>query len=374
MKKIRIFLVLISAAVITNLTCVKVTAQQKDVIQMAILLDTSGSMDGLINQAKSQLWKIVNELASAKKNGAVPELQVALYEYGNDSNSSSEGYVRQIIPLTTDLDRVSEELFKLTTNGGEEYCGEVIDRAVKALSWSRNRNDLKMIFIAGNEPFSQGSVDYKKSVRNSVTKGIIVNTIFCGDAKEGINTFWKDGADLGDGKYITINQDEEVAYIEAPQDAEIAKLGQELNSTYLAFGAAGASAKKRQEKQDANASEINEEVAVQRSIAKASVQYKNSTWDMVDAVKENEVKIEDMKDSELPDEMKGMNAKERKAYVEKMDKKRTEIQARIKKLSDEREKYIAKERAANAGKNTLDEAVLGAVREQANKKNYNFSK
>ena len=48
-------------------------AAKEELIQLAILLDTSNSMDGLINQAKSELWKIVNELALAKKNGKSPK-------------------------------------------------------------------------------------------------------------------------------------------------------------------------------------------------------------------------------------------------------------------------------------------------------------
>ena len=88
------------------------------IIQMAILLDTSSSMDGLIDQAKSQLWKIVNELALSKKNGISPKLEVALYEYGNDNLPKSKGFIRLVSPLTTDLDLISEKLFSLTTYSG----------------------------------------------------------------------------------------------------------------------------------------------------------------------------------------------------------------------------------------------------------------
>jgi hypothetical protein len=103
-------------------------------MQIALLLDASNSMDGLISQAKSQLWKIVNEMSLSKKNGATPLLQVALYEYGKDALPAGEGYIRQIAGLTTDLDRISEELFKLTTNGGSEFCGQVIKRATEELA------------------------------------------------------------------------------------------------------------------------------------------------------------------------------------------------------------------------------------------------
>ena len=121
-------------------------------IQMAVLLDTSGSMSGLIEQAKTQLWTIVNEFALAKRDGQVPMLQVGLYEYGKSSIPAKEGYIRMILPLTTDLDKVSEELFALKTNGGDEYCGKVIKSATESLAWSKSNDDMKMIVIAGNEP------------------------------------------------------------------------------------------------------------------------------------------------------------------------------------------------------------------------------
>ena len=165
-------------------------------VQLAILLDTSNSMDGLIDQAKTQLWKIVNEMSRSKRNGISIGLNVALYEYGNDNLSSEKGYVRMVVPLTNDLDKISEELFRLKTNGGNEYCGTVISRAIKNLKWMKNNDDLKVIFIAGNEPFTQGDIDYKKACRDAISKGIIVNTIYCGEYDEGVQTNWKDGADL----------------------------------------------------------------------------------------------------------------------------------------------------------------------------------
>jgi hypothetical protein len=136
-------------------------------IQVALLLDTSNSMDGLIDQAKSQLWKMVNELATTKKNGQAPNIEIALYEYGNDGLPGSEGHIRQVTPLTADLDMVSEKLFGLVTNGGSEYCGYVINRAVKQLSWSDQNDDLKIIIIAGNEPFDQGPEAYKEACREA---------------------------------------------------------------------------------------------------------------------------------------------------------------------------------------------------------------
>ncbi|NQT51287.1 VWA domain-containing protein, partial [bacterium] len=144
---------------------------RKPLIQLAILLDTSNSMDGLIAQAKTQLWKIVNEFISAKRGGQSPELHVALYEYGNNSISAGEAHIRMVLPLTTDLDKVSEELFALKTNGGQEYCGAVIQAATGSLAWSQDNGDLKVIFIAGNEPFTQGKVSYQTACKAAIAKG-----------------------------------------------------------------------------------------------------------------------------------------------------------------------------------------------------------
>ncbi|MBU0618051.1 MAG: VWA domain-containing protein, partial [Planctomycetes bacterium] len=154
-------------------------------IEIALLLDTSNSMDGLIGQAKTQLWKVVNEFIPARRDGRQPELRVALFEYGNSGLPASEGHIRLVTPLTDDLDKVSEELFALTTNGGSEYCGQVIQVATNCLDWSASSDDLKVIFIAGNEPFTQGQVDYRAACRAAISKGIVINTIFCGRGAEG---------------------------------------------------------------------------------------------------------------------------------------------------------------------------------------------
>ncbi len=139
-------------------------------VDVAILLDTSNSMDGLIAQAKSQLWSIVQQFADAKKAGKTPNLRVSVFEYGNTNLPASEGYIRQVVQLTDDLDKVSEVLFALNTNGGDEYCGQVIEQAIKRLDWSGEPNSYKAIFIAGNEPFSQGSVNYKDSCKTGNRK------------------------------------------------------------------------------------------------------------------------------------------------------------------------------------------------------------
>ncbi len=343
---------------------------QDNSIQLALLLDTSNSMDGLIDQAKSQLWKIVNELAVTKKNGQTVDLNVALYEYGKDDIPLQEGHLRNIVPFTKDLDKISEELFNLKTNGGDEFCGKVILNAVDNLQWNKSNDDLKIIFIAGNEPFTQGDVDYKEACKKAIGKGIIINTIFCGSFDEGVQTSWKDGADIADGKYMNIDQNAQMVHIDAPQDVEIIKLGQELNKTYVAFGQGASEYKTRQEAQDQNAMTMASEVMVQRSVAKSNAQYNNSGWDLVDAEKEGKVKVDELKEEELPKEMQKMTMTERKEYLDKMAKEREALQNKINQLNDERNKYVAKKMLENKNENTLDAVMIKAIREQAKKKNF----
>lgn len=352
----------------------KALASEKptNTVQLAILLDTSNSMDGLIEQTKTQLWKIVNEMARSKRDGKSINLYVALYEYGNDGLSAEEGFVRLVAPLTNDLDKISEELFKLQTNGGSEYCGTVISEAIKDLDWTKSADEYKVIFIAGNEPFTQGSIDYKISCKEAISKGIIVNTIYCGNYDEGVQTNWKDGADLADGKYINIDQDQEIVHIDTPFDDELVELGQQLNDTYLAFGYEGDKMKMRQEEQDKNAGTLAPEVLVERTVTKGSGQYKNDSWDLVDADREGTVEIEDIPEDQLPEEMQKMNVEERKAYVEQKAKERVNIQNQINEMDKQRRDYIAQKLAENSEENTLDAAMLKIIREQASEKNYKF--
>ncbi|AQQ72139.1 hypothetical protein SMSP2_02520 [Limihaloglobus sulfuriphilus] len=379
MKRIIIYLTLIAALCVGNISARETAptetsqdiSKQKPRIQMAILLDTSGSMSGLINQARTEVWTIVNEFITAQKDGVSPEFELALYEYGKSSLAADEGYLRMIVPLTNDLDLVSQELFALATNGGQEYCGWVIQDAANQLQWSQNPEDLKVIFVAGNEPFTQGPVSHKDACRLSISKGIIVNTIHCGSESDGVSGKWKDGAVLADGRFLNIDHNSRIAHIPAPQDEEIARLGAELNTTYLAYGADGSAMLERQSAQDSLNSSAPA-AKVQRAVSKSSLYYDNARWDLVDAVEAEKVQLENIDKDKLPEEMKNMNIEERKQYVKENAEKRKELQHKIKLLNQMRKDYIAQQQKENAAANTLGSAIIEAVTSQAREKNFTF--
>jgi len=333
-------------------------------IQVALLLDNSGSMSGLINQARAQLWAFINEFVVTTKNGQRPTIEVALYMYGNPPAT-------QLVPLTDNLDLVSEKLFAIAISGSSEYCGAVIQTATNDLAWSDDRDDLKVIFIAGNEEFTQGPAPYAEACKAAITKGIIINTIHCGDESAGINGKWKDAALLADGAYLCINQNKAVPDIDAPQDAELAELNTQLNNTYVAYGARGHEGFLRQAAQDANAADVSSAVAAERIVTKGNTQYVNAGWDLVDAANNGDVDLATIETDDLPDQMQEMSVGERKAHIEKMSKQRAEIQNRIQTLAEARKAYVAAELAKLAdGDETLESAMTRVMVDQAAERNF----
>lgn len=342
---------------------------QKSTIKVALLLDTSNSMDGLINQAKTQLWEIVNELSNAKCENQHPDLKIALYEYGNDNLSSNEGYIRQVIGFSSDLDEISEKLFSLKTNGGNEFCGEVILTALKQLDWGKNKNDLKLIFIAGNEPFTQGKINYRDAASQANEQNVTVNTIFCGDYQNGVYGKWENGARLTNGDYMVINQNKTIVQITSPYDDIIIQLNHQLNDTYIYYGNQGRNKMKLQTAQDSNAAELDEVVAVKRAVSKSSRIYKNSTWDLVDAEKVKGFSYGKIDKKSLAKHLQGKSTEDLKKYVAQEREKRKDIQEKIIALNEKRNKYIAKQRQTENSK-SIDKAMINAIKKQAKLKNY----
>jgi hypothetical protein len=352
---------------------------RRPVVRIALLLDTSNSMDGLINQAKAQLWSIVNRFGRSCRDGARPELRIALYEYGNTNLKPSDGYVRQVLPFTTDLDLISEKLFSLTTRGGDEYCGAVIQRAVRDLSWDKAPGDLSILVIAGNEPFTQGDVHYSEAIADAVNKGVRINTIFCGDRSEGVATKWADGATLGRGTFGNIDQGAPVDHTPSPFDDEIVQLGAAVNDTYVPMGRAGVVAAERQESMDRSARALpaaaGAAASVERAAAKNTAQYTNSQWDLVDAVKEGKVKLADAKDADLPEELRSKTLAEREAFVQEKLARRTEINQRVQELQRQRHAFLEEQkRAQPSAAPTLADALLAAIDQQAKDEGYEFEK
>ncbi|HEY9831931.1 MAG TPA: hypothetical protein V6D26_15210 [Stenomitos sp.] len=339
-------------------------------IQMTILLDSSNSMDGLIDQTRTQLWQIVNYLTQVTKDGEVPELEVALYHYGNDSLPSSEGFVRLLTGFTPELDLISEKLFSIRTNGGQEYAGWAMRSAIRELNWSKDKQDFRVIFIAGNEPFDQGPIAWKEAVSLAVKGDTLVNTIYCGSAESQERQLWAEGASLAHGNHFNINQNEKIEFIKSPYDEPIADWNAKLNQTYIPYGEQGEVGQQRQAIEDSN-SGIN---LATRGASKASEYYNNASWDLIDALEQGIVTLEQLPNQALPLAMRSMTLAQKQEYVAAKKAEREIIQKMIRDLSQKRNEYVEKQRrlTANSGKNTLDSVIIQSLSKQLAAKGFNI--
>ncbi len=339
-------------------------------IQAAILLDVSGSMDGLIEQAKAQLWNMVSTMGEAQCDGVAPQIEIALYEYGRTTNDAKAGYVKKINGFISDLDSLSQNLFSLKTNGGDEFCGQVIYTSLNDLGWEASTSNYKVIFIAGNEDFLQGNLHYSKACTEAKNRGVIVNTIYCGDRMQGIKEHWNLAGECGNGSFTNINQDAGIDDIPTPYDSLILSYNEKLNGTYIAYGYAGAGYKAKQVQMDAANASMSKTVELKRAKAKSnSNAYNNAKWDLVDARKADTGIITKMDKKELPDSLQNKTTAEIEKIVEEKSKERSAVQQEIAELSIKRETYIAAEKAKNAAnKNnapTLETEVEKIIKEQA---------
>lgn len=351
----------------------KPTVEPERVVDLAICLDTSGSMNGLIDAARQRLWAIVNDLALARP---VPRLRVALLTFGNDGHSEESGWVKHETGLTEDLDLVSQQIFAQTTNGGTELVARVLLSAIEGLEWDARPDSLKLIFVAGNESADQDQqVGFRDVCKRAIESGIIVNSIYCGAEIDAEAALWREVATRAEGSFACIDQNQPTRAIPTPFDQELGTLNESLNDTYLPFGAEGRAGSSNQAAQDSNAAECSPGVLSQRAQAKASALY-SCAWDLVDASRSKDFKLEDVKAEDLPVALRKMTLAERRAYLEKQASARALVQKKIQEVARKRDAFVIEERKQQAvdDEGSFENAVREAVRSQAEKKGFQFPK
>lgn len=359
---------------------VEVKAVEGKPIDLVICLDVSGSMDGLIASAKIQLWNVVNELARIKPT---PNLRVGVYAYGASRFDAKKGWVNKEADLTEDLDEVYKVLNALKTGGGEELVARVTKTAIEEQKWSTDRDALKVIFVCGNEPVNQDKDVQLDDVATMAKKnGIVVNTIYCKWNHDNEIAAWADFAKSCGGRHVNIDQNKatQQVVVKTEFDDQIIKLSDELNKTYVVYGADGKKGAANQAEQDKNAKALPpaapggaQAAAVERGVTKAGGLYRNSTWDLVDKMKDKDFDITKIKEEDLCDEMKKLKPEERLAFLKKKAEERAELQKKIAELGAKRQKKIDEERAKTTktdAEKALDEAFKGVIRDQAKAKGF----
>ena len=346
-------------------------ARAPQTIDLAICLDTSGSMNGLIDAARTKIWDIVSDLARATPQ---PTLRVALLTYGNDGHSAENGWTNIDSDFTDNLDLVSSKLFALTTNGGNEFVGRVIDRATKGLAWTEG--SLRILVVAGNESADQDQeVRYPDASKRAIEKTIVVDAIYCGNPADEIAPGWKDVARLADGHFAAIDQNNGTVVVQSPYDDDLARLSGELNGTYLPYGEQGEWNAANQSMQDANALRAGGgAAAAQRCVTKGGGLYSNRGWDLVDACRQPDFKLESVPAEALPEAMRSMTPEARAAFVAEKAKARESIQRQVAELGEKRAIFVAQAIAKREGgeRAAFDRAIRYAIRAQASARGFRF--
>lgn len=343
-------------------------------IEVCFVLDTTGSMSGLIEGAKEKIWSIANEMIAAKPT---PELKLSLVAY----RDRGDEYVTKITDLTDDIDTIHARLMELTANGGgdgPESVNQALHEAVTKVSWSKNQNVLKIVFLVGDAP---PHMDYEQDVRypevcaTAVKQDLVINAVQCGQQSD-TTTIWKEIVKLAEGKYIPLVQTGGMVRIEAPQDAEIAVLNRDIGSTLIGYG----QAKDRREvaaKQAAAEAAPASAAADRLTYNAATGKTVQGAGELIDAIDRGEVALDSVSDEALPDELRALDEKARTAAVEAKRAQRKDLQAKLDKLLAERNTFLANERKrmAGAGKgDSFDAEVSTTVREQAAKKGIEYAK
>lgn len=339
-------------------------------VQLAILLDTSGSMDGLVDQARCQVWTLIDEIASARRNGSKAQLEIAVLEYGNSRTQKTRGYVRRVLDFSGDLDEVSRALFSLTLKGGDEFCGEAIRQACDDLEWKTDAA-YQAIFIAGNEPFDQGETQFASVLPRLAEKGIPVNSIYCRwkDAKPDEDRQWDLASQRSGGVFGAIDHNHQLAMTETPFDGEFRVLNKRMNETFLWYGKDAEKSRRNQLEQDRNSQKMSNDVFAQRMSAKIGHLYRHDHADLVDAVHHGSVDLSQMSEDEMPATLRAMATSERAAHVTKMIESRERVRREMASLIAKRHEWLKGKMSEQLTEGEDDPATWGdafvkAIRQQ----------
>jgi Mg-chelatase subunit ChlD len=348
------------------------TPQSKPRIEVCFVLDTTGSMGGLIEGAKQKIWSIANEMISAQPT---PELKLGLIGY----RDRGDEYVVKSFSLTDDIDAIYEHLREFQAGGGgdaPESVNEALAEAIHKMPWSSDKKVLKIIFLVGDAPPHMdypNSAKYPDLCREAMKKDLIINTIQCGEMAE-TKPIWQEIAKLSEGSYVGISQSGNVAVISTPMDKELSRLNERIGATLIAYGDSKLQAEvhaKYAAAKSAPVSAMVDRLSYNSKTGKAM----QGRGELVDALNDNTLKLEEIDQKQLPPELQKLDRSELEKRIAKNRDERADLQKQIVEISKKREAYIQSEnkRLAAEGKgDAFDQKVTETLHAQAAKKGISY--
>ena len=357
----------------------KIAQLEKPRIEVCFVLDTTGSMGGLIAGAKDKIWSMANEIISAKPT---PEVRIGLIAY----RDKTDAYTTKVYPLSNDIDDIYAKLMAFKAQGGgdtPESVNQALNEGVTKMKWSKDKKVLKIIFLVGDAP---PHMDYKQDVKYldscklAMKKDLIINTIQCGNMA-ATTPIWQEIARSAEGKFARILQGGGVMAIATPFDKEIAACNAKLGHTVCVYGDARA--------QRFAASKVTLADSAPASAAADRLEYLSKAkagedafsevisggGDLVDLLANKKMKLADIEEKKLPEKVRKMKPKEREAYFATQIADRKKLQTELTGLLKKRSSFVIAKKAElkKAGKGDgFDEKVSGFIREQAAKKGFRY--
>jgi Mg-chelatase subunit ChlD len=334
---------------------------RRPTVEVVFCLDTTGSMSGMIDAAKTKIWSICNQFLSGRPT---PDLKVGLVAF----RDKGDEYITRVYDLRDDLDAVYSDLITFVATGGgdtPESVNQALDDSVNKIKWSQDRKTLRIVFLVGDAPPHMDypdDVKYPITCKKAVERGIIINTVQCGNDPD-CTKHWKDICEKGGGAYVAIPLGGGVRTTSTPMDKRLAEINTELARNTLVFG----DQKKREidAKKLQTASTLPEAVAADRACYLAK-EGKAARYDLLDSIRAGTIKLETLRADELPTDMQKMDVKDRRDYLDKIARLRARLLLEAQELDRERNKLVTK--ALEENKESFDRQVIDILRKQARKR------
>ena len=340
----------------------------KPVVEVAFVLDTTGSMGPLIEGAKRKIWSIATAIVDANPHADIRMGLVAYRDIGDE-------YVTKTFNLTTDIQDLYANLLELRARGGGDWpesVNEALHVAVTKLSWTQGSEICRIMFLVGDAPphmdYAQDT-KYPEVLRMARERDITVNAVQAGGARDA-ERVWREIAQLGNGRYIPIPQDGgHLVIIETPWDTEIIELQRRINGTVIPYGPRAQQdsiEQKTKQIATAPASVASEMAGYINKRAASTGEAVTGRGDLVADVTAGRQRLEGVKDDELPDAMRAMKPAERQAAVDKQTAERKSLNARLTDLVRKRDQYVMEKRNTAPVKtaDSFDRAVAETLKAQ----------
>lgn len=347
------------------------------VIEVVFVLDTTGSMSGLINTAKEKIWSIATTMTSSQQT---PDIRIGLVGF----RDRGDEYVTRVIDLSDDLDSVYAALMEFQADGGgdgPESVNKALYDAVEGMSWSQDSTAYQVVFLVGDAPPHMDYPDekqYPEILAMAAQKGIVVNTIQCGQMAATLSS-WQTIAGLGNGRFFQVEQAGSAVAYATPYDRKIAELSARLDDTRLYYGSSADKAKMRGkvEATEKLRRASSPAALARRGVFNASAGGKKNLLgenELVDAVASGRIDLDSLDKAALPDVLKPLPVQEQRAVIAQVAGERRELERAVQALARKRDQYIADKVEANGGaEDSLDHQLYEAVSAQAAKAGLEYS-